>query len=202
MATRAEAKLQTRRSLGDAALKLFSENGYAETTIDDIVEAAGVSRRTFFYHFPTKVAAAFPDEDVKSDSVREVLETKPDDVDDIEHLRRTIDELFTGRFDELPRLRERYQLVAAIDELRMEDLRTDFLYEQVIADYLIRHGDGSSDSQLSARRIAAAIVGTARACFYTWADFGDAFDPIAAFRKALEDHLPSRIGLEVPDASG
>jgi AcrR family transcriptional regulator len=37
-----------------AAIDLFAEKGFEETTVDQIVEAAGTSRRTFFRHFESK----------------------------------------------------------------------------------------------------------------------------------------------------
>ncbi|MGH9683860.1 MAG: TetR/AcrR family transcriptional regulator [Candidatus Acidiferrales bacterium] len=37
-----------------AALRLFAERGYLETTVEDITEAADVGKGTFFNYFPTK----------------------------------------------------------------------------------------------------------------------------------------------------
>ncbi len=51
MATRGE---QTRARILDAARASVLERGFAATSIDDIQEAAGISRGTFFYHFPSK----------------------------------------------------------------------------------------------------------------------------------------------------
>lgn len=47
---------RTRRRLLGFAMKLFSEQGYQPTTVAEIAKAAGVSRATFFLHFPTKAA--------------------------------------------------------------------------------------------------------------------------------------------------
>jgi AcrR family transcriptional regulator len=49
----------TRARIGKAALELFTTQGYAETTIDQIADAAGVGRRTVFRHFATKEAMIF-----------------------------------------------------------------------------------------------------------------------------------------------
>ncbi|WP_229052426.1 TetR/AcrR family transcriptional regulator [Aeromicrobium sp. Leaf350] len=46
--------LRTRKSLFDAAAKLFVSQGYEETTMADIAAEAGASRRTAFNHFPNK----------------------------------------------------------------------------------------------------------------------------------------------------
>jgi AcrR family transcriptional regulator len=50
---------QTRARIADAALDLFARQGYTETTADQIAEAADVSRRTLFVHFPNKAAMLF-----------------------------------------------------------------------------------------------------------------------------------------------
>jgi len=52
--------LQTRKqefvrdAIWVAAIDLFAEKGFEETTVEHIVEAAGTSRRTFFRHFESK----------------------------------------------------------------------------------------------------------------------------------------------------
>jgi AcrR family transcriptional regulator len=43
-----------RDAIWTAAIDLFAEKGFEETTIDDIAAAAGTSRRTFFRHFESK----------------------------------------------------------------------------------------------------------------------------------------------------
>jgi AcrR family transcriptional regulator len=55
---RERKKLRTRRALADAALRLFAEKGYDATTIDELADAAEVSKSTFFRFFPAKEAAA------------------------------------------------------------------------------------------------------------------------------------------------
>ena len=51
---RERKKTETRRALREAAHRLFAEKGFRETTIDDIAEAADVSRRTFFRYYSSK----------------------------------------------------------------------------------------------------------------------------------------------------
>ncbi len=55
---RERKRLRTRRALADAALRLFTEKGFAATTVEELVDAAEVSRSTFFRAFPTKEAVA------------------------------------------------------------------------------------------------------------------------------------------------
>jgi AcrR family transcriptional regulator len=44
----------TRERLFHAALALFAQKGFAETTVEDITEAADVGKGTFFNYFPSK----------------------------------------------------------------------------------------------------------------------------------------------------
>jgi len=45
---------ETRRALLDAAARLFAENGYHDTSVPDIVEAAGVGHGTFYEYFGSR----------------------------------------------------------------------------------------------------------------------------------------------------
>jgi AcrR family transcriptional regulator len=51
---RERKKNDTRQALRQAAHRLFAEQGFARTTIDQITEAADVSRRTFFRYYSSK----------------------------------------------------------------------------------------------------------------------------------------------------
>lgn len=48
-----------RRRLQDAALQLFAERGYSETTVAAVAEHAGLTERTFFRHFDDKKEVLF-----------------------------------------------------------------------------------------------------------------------------------------------
>jgi len=70
-----EGRAEVRRDLVAAAVHLFTERGYDETTIDDIAVAAGVGRRTFFRYFPSKEDAISPDHETALARVAEVFTT-------------------------------------------------------------------------------------------------------------------------------
>jgi len=58
-----------RRQLFDVALALFAEHGYAATTMDDIAEAAGVTKPLVYQHFDSKRALYLELLDVFSDEM-------------------------------------------------------------------------------------------------------------------------------------
>ncbi|MEC3957407.1 TetR family transcriptional regulator [Nocardia sp. CDC153] len=60
---REREKARVRRELIDAALMLFDRRGFEQTTVQEIADAAHVSRRTFHRHFPSKTAVVFAHEE-------------------------------------------------------------------------------------------------------------------------------------------
>lgn len=56
--THAEA-LQTKRSILDAAAKVFSANGFAKTSLSDIARDADVTRGAIYWHFENKTELLF-----------------------------------------------------------------------------------------------------------------------------------------------
>jgi len=51
---REQKRLETLQRIAETGLKLFIAHGYEGTTLEAIAEAAGISRRTFFYYFKSK----------------------------------------------------------------------------------------------------------------------------------------------------
>src|ERR1700729_3222238 len=62
-------KRRTRQAVQTAALELFAERGYRETTINDIAERADVAPRTVTVHFPAKEELLFDAEPFTLDSL-------------------------------------------------------------------------------------------------------------------------------------
>src|ERR1700728_4026793 len=51
---RERRRVETRERIYRAALRIFAQRGYLQTTVEDITEAADVGKGTFFNYFPTK----------------------------------------------------------------------------------------------------------------------------------------------------
>ena len=80
--TRQAVVASQRGRLLDAAVQVIADQGYATTTVADIVARAGVSRRTFYEQFPDKEACFLAAYDVGVELVlgrlRDVVEAAPE----------------------------------------------------------------------------------------------------------------------------
>jgi AcrR family transcriptional regulator len=70
---------RTRQAIVDAARELIDEQGYAETTVDQIAERADVAARTFFRHFPSKEAVLFSHFEEQRRLMLELMTARPAD---------------------------------------------------------------------------------------------------------------------------
>jgi len=68
-----QRRLATREALRRAALSSFAERGFANVTVTELAEEAGVTERTFFRHFPTKEAVLFRDFETQVEWLRTAL---------------------------------------------------------------------------------------------------------------------------------
>ncbi|GAB2485496.1 hypothetical protein GCM10027063_29230 [Promicromonospora xylanilytica] len=72
---------RTRRAvhaeITDTALRLFAEQGFDATTVDQIAKAAGISRRSFFHYFGSKEDVVLGDLEALGRRVRDALEARP-----------------------------------------------------------------------------------------------------------------------------
>ncbi len=87
---RAKRMNRTREALVEAALALFAEQGYNQTTVEQITDRADVSRRTFFRYFASK-------EDILSEEKPyipvELIASQPAEASDLEAVRLALLEL-------------------------------------------------------------------------------------------------------------
>ena len=84
---RERKKRQTREALTQAALELFAERGYDETTLAEIAESAGVSTRTIFAYFSGKEDILFSTVQTMLDALTRALDERPAGTDALTALR-------------------------------------------------------------------------------------------------------------------
>src|SRR5947209_5584133 len=127
-----------RRDLSTAAINLFLANGYDRTTADDIAEAAGVARRTFFRYFRTKEDAVFPDHDACLKRVEEQLSRADPAQPPLEALGAAGHLVLAMYAEDAPTSVRRYQVIREVEPLRERELIATSRYQRAFTEYLHR----------------------------------------------------------------
>ena len=157
---RERKKARTRATIQREALRLFSRNGYAETSVEQIAAAAEVSPSTFFRYFATKddvVLADFLDERVLEQVVQ-----APSGLSPLGALRHALVELGTGMSAEELQLEQlRNDLIRTIPELRRgmisEMLRPMRLLAEALGRRLGRPADDPDLTMFAGAAIGALL---------------------------------------------
>lgn len=154
---RERKKTRTRDTVRREAFRLFQLNGYAETTVDQIAEAADVSPRTFFRYFPSKETVLISDE--FTDPIIQAFLAAPAEMSPIAAYRHAVSEVFRTMAGEeydyaIARQRLMYTLPEAKGALYDEYIHTIRLLTEACANRL---GYAEDDSRM--RVTAGAMVG-------------------------------------------
>ncbi|WP_459956211.1 TetR family transcriptional regulator [Nocardia sp. IFM 10818] len=145
-----------RLTVVDQALRLFAEKGYEATTVDEIADAAGISRRTFFRQFRSKEDVVFADHESQLAQARAFLDAAQGDP--WEAVCAAVVEVFE-RFTQWRELAaRRYRVVRQEPALREREIVTVFRYERLFTDYLRSRLRGESD--LALVQFTAAVTAT------------------------------------------
>lgn len=186
---RERKKARTRADLQRHALRLFREQGYAETTVDQIAAAADVSRSTFFRYFPTKEdVVLFDDVDPL---MAEAFAELPPDTPLLRAMRTGVTTAFRRLPPEKRELEEvRMALVRSAPELQAAARERSGVTVTAIADQ-IADAYGRSRDDLDVLLFAGVVTG-ARLTAQTLADrTGESYiDALDRVMTRLEDGIP------------
>ncbi len=161
------------RALELIALRLFTDQGFEETTVDQIAAAAGVSRRTFFRYFDTKSDVLWDEFDTEVETIRELLARTPDDVSIMEGVRRAVLAANHYRVEDVPELRLRVSLLSCVPELVASAAVHYDAWERAVVDFVARRS-GQPAGSLYPLAVGRAVLATCRAGFDRWAARADA----------------------------
>src|SRR5450631_514046 len=161
---RQRKKARTRALIQEHALRLFHEQGYETTSVEQIAAAAEVSPSTVFRSFPTKPDLVIYDD--LDDRMIEAFRAQPPGLSALQALRATVRSAFGGLAgEELAVQRERELLMRSVPELREAMLgelaRTIREIADLVADRTGRRAD--DDGVLA---LAGAVIGLSIAAWF------------------------------------
>ena len=176
---RERKRTRTRLMIQTEALRLFNEKSYAETTVEEIADAAAISPSTFFRYFPAKEDVVMWDE--YDPLALDLLESRPDDEPLAEHFRAVIRESLGGLYLRDPeRLFSRVRLMATVPELRSRFLDEQTHGIEQLAPQLARV------DELQLRVTGSALLAAVGVALDLWQKDGGKGDLLALVDRAID----------------
>jgi AcrR family transcriptional regulator len=173
----------SRGRLVEAALALYGERGFENTTVAEIAERAGVTERTFFRHFADKREVLFWGAGALQDLLVNAVVDAPATAAPMEAVAGALEAtsgIFQSRRDGA---RQRQAVIAASTELRERELIKLAALAAAIADALRRRGVKEPAASLTAE----AGIAVFRVAFERWAGDSDEPDLARLIRSSLNE---------------
>ncbi|QBJ95620.1 mycofactocin system transcriptional regulator [Rhodococcus sp. ABRD24] len=157
----------TRDRIAAVGIDLFATRGFDDTSVDDIAEAAGIARRTFFRYFPSKNAVPWGDFDAHLSEMRTLLEEMPDDMSMLDSLVSAVLAFNTFPPEVAAGHRRRMKLIFEVPALQAYSVVMYDGWRKVIAEYVAARLGLDPGDQLP-RTIGYLMLGVAIAAYETW----------------------------------
>ena len=147
-----------RARLQRAALELYRDRGYDETTAAQVAERAGVTERTFFRHFVDKREVLFGGEPELLAAIAAAIVSAPPELGPLDALRRAVETIQPVIEDARPFSEPRHELIWSTPALRERELTKRAAMVDAAEQALIRRGTPARLAALSANAGVAAFL--------------------------------------------
>ncbi|MEU4574093.1 TetR/AcrR family transcriptional regulator [Nonomuraea sp. ATR24] len=178
---RERKKQRTRRALADAAIRMFTEKGYEETTIAEIAAAADVSTRTFFGYFASKEDVVFYDSAARLEELlARVADRRPGEpVAELltRVLQHGMDSAVGGASHVLDEAKGRMDLIMSVPALQARGLRLLFDSQLRLAEAVHEAYAGELDL-VEAAAVVGSLVGAVKLATMASLNRGDVGDQV------------------------
>jgi AcrR family transcriptional regulator len=180
---RERKKQKTRWAIQEHALRLFQEQGYEQTTVDQIAAAAEISPSTFFRYFKSKEDVVLQDE--YDPVLAQALADAPASTPVVAAVRRALRAAF-AEFGpgEQQRIYQRVSLMLAVPALRRTLLDSFTENMNVITEGVARRTGRQPDDFL-VRTFAGACFGVWLSALLGWAEAGGKEDLTELMDRAI-----------------
>jgi AcrR family transcriptional regulator len=172
-----------RGRLERAAMELYSERGFEQTTVAEIAKRAGLTERTFFRHFADKREVLF----YGAGALQELFVTgvagAPGSAAPIDAVAAALGAVSTMFADRLEGARQRQAIIAATPELQERELIKMARLASAIAEALRGRGVPEPAASLTAE----AGIAVFKVAFERWINDPDSRDMLAHIQESLEE---------------
>lgn len=159
---RETARASVRDRIADEALRLFDENGFDATTVDDLAAAIGISARSFFRYFPAKEDVVIADPVPPGALLRDAVSTRPMDEDARQSLRAAFDTLLRMTPDDADRGLRTMRVMMSTASLRARNVEKHLTWAAMLEPVVAARLGGQEATRLFR---AQSLIHSTLACF-------------------------------------
>jgi TetR/AcrR family transcriptional regulator, regulator of mycofactocin system len=184
----------TPHHITDVAIELFTARGFADVSVDDVAQAAGISRRTLFRYYASKNAVLWGEFDTHLAHLRDLLDKVDRGVPLGEALRAALLAFNTFDDSETVRHRRRMRVILQTAELQAYSMTMYAGWREVIAEFVAQR-TGTKTTDLLPQTVAWTMLGVALSAYEHWLGdesaplsvaLGHAFDVVGAGLERLD----------------
>jgi TetR/AcrR family transcriptional regulator, regulator of mycofactocin system len=161
------------RELELISLRLFTEAGFEETTVEQIAAAAGVSRRTFFRYFDSKADVLWHAFDGEVRALRAAFAAVPPELPLMAAIRQVVIGANRYRAEDVPELRTRMNLIGSVPALQASAAQHYDDWERAVSEFAAARLGMVADS-LYPLAIGRATLAVCRSAYDRWTERADA----------------------------
>jgi AcrR family transcriptional regulator len=172
-----------RGRLEQAALALYGERGFEQTTVAEIARRAGLTERTFFRYFADKREVLFWAAGTLQELLVSTVASAPDSAAPIEAVAAALEAAGAVLQERRESARQRQTVIAANAELRERELIKLASFASALAGALRRRGVGEPAATLAAE----AGIAVFRVAFERWIDETGQRDLPQLVRESLDE---------------
>jgi len=185
-------------AIEEVALRLFAERGYRSVTVEQIADAAGVSRRTFFRYFAEKSEVLLLDSRRRQERICAEMERRPADESTVAALCAALINASTYGPDELELAQVRARLMEE-DPTTFEHIvsESETMWERLCERTAARL-DIDRATDIRADLLVRMVRAAASATRHQWLAGGCREDPVAMMKTALE-YIDGRLVAETAE---
>lgn len=155
------------------ALELFAEHGFEATTVEDIADAAGISRRTFFRYYPSKNDVVWGDFESSLVAMDAWLAAAPTEQPVLEVLAEAIVQFNSLPLGTVAAHRQRMSLILHVPALQAHSALRYADWRAVVARFVASRIGGSATDRLP-QLVGHVALGAAVAAYEEWLADADA----------------------------
>jgi TetR/AcrR family transcriptional regulator, regulator of mycofactocin system len=183
----------TPEHITDVAIELFTARGFAAVSVDDVAQAAGISRRTLFRYYASKNAILWGDFDTHLAHLQDLLDNVGPQVQLAEALRAALLAFNTFGESETAQHRKRMRVILQSAELQDYSMTMYAGWREVIAGFVARRLSVKAIDLLP-QTVGWIMLGVALSAYEHWLGdegvtlpeaLGNAFDVVGAGLESL-----------------